>query len=280
MFEAFQYTFPPLPTQRKIAAILSAYDDLIENNTRRIKILEEMAQAIYREWFVHFRFPGHEGVKLVESELGLVPDGWEVKSIGKLISLHVNGGWGEATQSEQFSRPAYVIRGTDIPKVRSGSIVECPLRFHKPSNLASRILRDEDILMEISGGSNDQPVGRVLFVRQSLLSQFDEDVICASFCKLLRVDQNQIYPGNIYFHLREIYDNRQIMKYQVQSTGITNFKSTHFLENEKICIPKKSIQTIFMNLVEPLINQIYILGHNISCLTNNSRFAATQTYQR
>jgi len=67
----------PLPIQRKIAAILSAYDDLIENNTRRIKILEEMAQAIYREWFVHFRFPGHEGVRMVESELGMIPEGWE-----------------------------------------------------------------------------------------------------------------------------------------------------------------------------------------------------------
>ena len=72
---------PPLPTQRKIAAILSAYDDLIENNTRRIAILEEMAQAIYREWFVHFRFPGHEQVGMVDSELGLIPEGWEVASI-------------------------------------------------------------------------------------------------------------------------------------------------------------------------------------------------------
>ncbi len=68
---------PPLATQRKIAAILSAYDDLIENNTRRIEILEEMAQRIYREWFVHFRFPGHEDVPLVDSELGPIPEGWE-----------------------------------------------------------------------------------------------------------------------------------------------------------------------------------------------------------
>ena len=68
---------PPLPTQRKIASILSAYDDLIENNTRRIAILEEMAQAIYREWFVNFRFPGHENVKLVDSPLGQIPEGWE-----------------------------------------------------------------------------------------------------------------------------------------------------------------------------------------------------------
>jgi type I restriction enzyme S subunit len=69
---------PDLPTQRKIAGILSAYDDLIENNLRRIKILEEMAQSLYREWFVHFRFPGHESAKFVDSELGLIPKGWEV----------------------------------------------------------------------------------------------------------------------------------------------------------------------------------------------------------
>lgn len=79
--EQISFSFPPLPTQRKIAAILSAYDDLIENNNRRIKILEEMAQLIYTEWFVNFRFPGHENVKMVESELGLIPEGWEVKKV-------------------------------------------------------------------------------------------------------------------------------------------------------------------------------------------------------
>jgi type I restriction enzyme S subunit len=72
---------PPLPVQRKIAATLSAYDDLIENNTRRIAILEAMAQAIYREWFVEFRFPGHEKVKLVNSPLGKIPEGWTCKEL-------------------------------------------------------------------------------------------------------------------------------------------------------------------------------------------------------
>jgi len=78
---------PDLPTQKKIASILTAYDDLIENNSRRIRILEEMAQMIYREWFVHYRFPGHESVRLVDSgtELGMVPEGWEVKQIGDVI---------------------------------------------------------------------------------------------------------------------------------------------------------------------------------------------------
>lgn len=75
---------PPVPTQRRIASILSAYDELIENNQRRIRILEEMARSLYREWFVHFRYPGHESVPLVDSPLGQIPQGWEVKKLGDI----------------------------------------------------------------------------------------------------------------------------------------------------------------------------------------------------
>jgi type I restriction enzyme S subunit len=75
---------PDLTTQRKIAGILSAYDDLIENNLRRIKILEEMAQSLYREWFVHFRFPGHESAKFVDCGPGRIPEGWKPASLGSL----------------------------------------------------------------------------------------------------------------------------------------------------------------------------------------------------
>ncbi len=75
---------PPLPIQRRIAGILSAYDELIENSQRRIKILESMARSLYREWFVHFRFPGHESVPRVPSALGDIPQGWEVKKLGEI----------------------------------------------------------------------------------------------------------------------------------------------------------------------------------------------------
>ena len=75
--------------QRKIAAVLSAYDELIENNLRRIEILEAMAQAVYREWFVNFRYPGHENVALVDSPLGPIPEGWEVRRSRDLIEAHV-----------------------------------------------------------------------------------------------------------------------------------------------------------------------------------------------
>ena len=80
-------TLPSMAEQRRIAAILSAYDDLIENNTRRIAILEEMARRIYEEWFVRFRFPGYEGVRMVESKLGLVPEGWSVQGLYDVADL-------------------------------------------------------------------------------------------------------------------------------------------------------------------------------------------------
>lgn len=77
ILETIPVFFPPLPEQQRIAAILSAYDDLIANNRRRIEILEEMARRIYREWFVEFRFPGHENVNFVDSPMGKIPEGWE-----------------------------------------------------------------------------------------------------------------------------------------------------------------------------------------------------------
>jgi type I restriction enzyme S subunit len=86
--EKLTLRLPPLSTQHKIATILRSYDDLIENNTRRIKILEEMAQVLYGEWFVNFRFPGHEKVKMVKSQLGMVPEGWEVKKLGDVVTIH------------------------------------------------------------------------------------------------------------------------------------------------------------------------------------------------
>ena len=77
----YEVAIPPLPVQQRIASILSAYDELIENSQRRIKILETMARGLYREWFVHFRFPGHENHPRVASALGEIPNGWEVKRV-------------------------------------------------------------------------------------------------------------------------------------------------------------------------------------------------------
>jgi type I restriction enzyme, S subunit len=84
LLKSIEIELPPLPVQQRIAGVLSAYDELIENSQRRIKILESMARALYREWFVHFRFPGHENHPRFASPLGEIPKGWEVKKLGEI----------------------------------------------------------------------------------------------------------------------------------------------------------------------------------------------------
>jgi type I restriction enzyme S subunit len=118
-------TLPPLATQRRIAKILSAYDELIENNQRRIRILEEMARALYREWFVRFRFPGHQGVPIESSRDGDIPAGWEVKRIGEHFKTVLGG-------TPSRAKPEYWENGT-VPWINSGKVNE--LRITEPSEL-------------------------------------------------------------------------------------------------------------------------------------------------
>lgn len=86
--EGFQFFLPPLEVQHSVCNVLDSIDDLIENNRRRVELLEQMARAIYREWFVHFRYPGHEDVPLVDSALGPIPQGWEVMPVSKAILIN------------------------------------------------------------------------------------------------------------------------------------------------------------------------------------------------
>jgi type I restriction enzyme S subunit len=111
---------PPIEIQRRIAAILSAYDDLIENNTRRIVILEEMARRLYEEWFVHFRFPGHEGVKIVESEIGAVPEGWTVKTVQD--AFEILGGGTPSKQVDEYWQGGDISWYTPTDLTKSGDI--------------------------------------------------------------------------------------------------------------------------------------------------------------
>lgn len=95
---------PELPSfaeQRRIAGILSAYDELIENNQRRIRILEDVARSLYREWFVYFRYPGHESVPLADSPLGQIPQGWEVKTVADTFEIS-GGGTPSRKQTEYW----------------------------------------------------------------------------------------------------------------------------------------------------------------------------------
>jgi type I restriction enzyme S subunit len=141
--DSLDVVVPPLPIQRRIAGILSAYDDLIENSQRRIKILEAMARALYREWFVHFRFPGHEGVPRVASAVGEVPEGWEVRRPGDFVTTKY--GYTESTNIEPVG-PKY-LRGMDINKTSFIDWSEVPYCPISPEDHAAYRLRVGDVVV-------------------------------------------------------------------------------------------------------------------------------------
>jgi type I restriction enzyme S subunit len=257
---------PPLPVQQLIAGILSTYDELIENSQQRIKILEAMARALYREWFVHFRFPDNENLPRVASTLGEIPQGWEVKKLGEIISAHIGGGWGKETPDQEHTEPAWVIRGTDIPEARYSQIAGVPHRVHTASNLRSRRLTAGDIVFEVSGGSKGQPVGRTLLITSELLTSLGGDVICASFCKRIQPDLDGYGSELLYLSFLEGYESGEIEQYQVQSTGISNFKWTEYIANTDRVVPPAALRKQFREHVAPLFTQVAMLGRKIQNL--------------
>jgi len=169
IIKAIEIPLPPLKTQHRIASILSAYDDLIENNQKQIKLLEEAAQRLYKEWFVDLRFPNYENTPVVDG----VPEGWRYIPLENVISYEIGGGWGEENVTEKFEKPAYVIRGTDFYGITHGNISDIPYRYHTESNLSSRELSDGDIIFEVSGGSKTEGVARTVLIREALLESYN-----------------------------------------------------------------------------------------------------------
>jgi len=136
---SFDFLVPPLSIQRRISGILSAYDDLIEKSQRRIKILEEMARRLYREWFVHFRFPGHEDCRFVESPLGAIPEGWEVRRLGDIAVVN--------RSTVNARNPPDRLRYIDIASVSPGRIDGVTdYLFSEAPGRARRIVGHGDIL--------------------------------------------------------------------------------------------------------------------------------------
>jgi type I restriction enzyme, S subunit len=198
---------PSPPIQCKIASILSAYDALIENNTHRISILEKMAHMLYQEWFVQFRFPGHEQVTMVESEMGMIPEGWEIRELGAVLTLQ--RGFDLPTSQRQTGNiPVYAATGingmhneakTKGPGVitgRSGSIGTVmyvkedfwPLNttlwvknFHLATPIYSFYLLNNINLSTLNSGAavptlnrNDVHKVKILLPSKMLISQFTD----------------------------------------------------------------------------------------------------------
>ncbi len=156
VFEEHRLEIHDYPLQQKITSVLSAYDDLIENNLRRIQILEEMAQLIYQEWFINFRFPGHEKVKFVDSELGKIPEEWEVKKLVDVIELAYGKGL-KASERKGGSVPVFGSGG--ILGYHNQSLVKGPgIIVGRKGNVGSVFWSDQDFF----------PIDTVFYVKTTI----------------------------------------------------------------------------------------------------------------
>ena len=127
MLHHLQVSVPDADTQEAVASILSAYDDLIENNRRRIRLLERAAHLLYREWFVHLRFPGHEEVPVIDG----LPEGWQRRPLGEIAPLS----YGKALKKEDRIAGAYPVYGSSIGDLRTVDACSSPLNWSwKDSN--------------------------------------------------------------------------------------------------------------------------------------------------
>ena len=234
----------------EIASILSAYDDLIENNLKRIKLLEEKAQLHYKELMQEMSYSKTKREEYIKD----------------CLAFYIGGGWGEEDYKEGFTEPAFVIRGTDIPDTKKGEVKGVPFRYHKESNLASRIMQAGDIVFEVSGGSKGQPVGRSLLITEKLLALFGQPVMCASFCKLLRPNET-VSPEFFYLYLLASYENGVIVQYKKHSaSNIVNYGFEEFIGEQKITIPKETELKAFTEKVKPIFTLISTLGEQNSKL--------------
>jgi type I restriction enzyme S subunit len=245
---------PPLPTQRKIAAILSAYDDLIENNTRRIKILEEMAQALYHEWFVHFRFPGHEGVRLVESELGLVPEGWEIKRLGDVAT--VKGGkrlpLGKLVQDKKTDHPYLRVVDFGERRLDRSAIKYIDDDVHRAIN--RYIITSDDVYISIAG-----TIGRIGLVPEDLSgANLTENAAKISLIH----DRRDKYL--LLYHLISSNGQNQIM---AKTGGTSQPKLALFkIEEIQVVWPPEYLRIQFVKLVAECEKLIEVLDRRVVLL--------------
>lgn len=239
-FPDFLVELPDLPTQRRIASILSAYDDLIENNRRQIKLLEEAAQRLYREWFVELCFPGHEGVKVVDG----VPEGWMKGTVDNIVKL---------LSGYPFKSSEYVSSGKyrliTIKNVKDGEFSPDNVDYidQLPDKVPSHcILTEGDILLSLTGN-----IGRVCIVNgyNYLLNQ--------------RVAKLQtLHPAYAYcmFRSKEMLNKMTALSNGVAQQNLSPIRA----EKIRILIPSSNLLFQFKNIVEPIISQIILLNNQIT----------------
>lgn len=239
----FTIPLPPLPTQRRIASILSAYDDLIENNLKRIKLLEEAAQHIYREWFVHFRFPGWEEVEFGEDGL---PEGWAMKSFSEAVQINPK------TTPDKETLSPYI----PMKSLSENNMVISEIEERLPKG-GAKFINGDTLFARITPCLENGKTGFVQFLENSQVATGSTEFIVFRETEFT----NRYF---IYITSRNYRFRQNAIKSMTGSDGRQRVKPEAF-EKYRFPLPPKKLMSRFGELCAPIFDKIQILtSHNQS----------------
>lgn len=253
----FGVPLPPISTQRKIAAVLAAYDELIENNLRRIEILEEMAQAVYREWFVNFRYPGHENVPLVDSPLGPIPDEWEMRRLDEVAALHRGRSYRTANLVDDGGWPFLNLKCID----RDGGFRRSGLKRYDGPIKPHQLARTGDVVVALT----DMTQERRIVARAARVPKLNESeaVMSMDLLRVEPVDRND--KSFVYGTLRFSSFPDQVKQY-ANGANVLHLSPDRIAEFE-LPIPPRELRQRFAEVAEPLVE----LSDNLELQNANLR---------
>jgi type I restriction enzyme S subunit len=224
---------PPLPTQRKVASILSAYDLLVSNNDRRIELLHQMASRVFREWFIAFRCPGHKNLKVSKSQLGRAPDGWRVGTLIDLCSSIADGDWIETKDQGGAD-----YRLLQVSNIGLGHFVETDNHRCITEDTFKRLRCQEVLPGDILISRMPRPTGRAWLVTPQPWR-----MITAVDVAIVEID---LRKGNPYFILELLNSSEHLARVEERTTGTTRPRiSRSSLASIPILIPPLSLQDRF-----------------------------------
>lgn len=252
----FQVDLPPLPIQRRIAGILSAYDDLIENSQRRIKILEEMARRLYREWFVHFRFPGHEACRFADSPLGEVPEGWAAVKIGAVADVFRGRSYRSVDLCEEGGLPFLNLKCLD----RDGGFRRSGLKGYSGDYKQSQIARKGDIVMAVT----DMTQERRIVARVALVPTLDNEYGVISM-DLVRVEPRPNIPKAFLYSFLRYSPFPDEVKHHANGANVLHLSPDRVTDYE-FAQPDVELMNRYSKLTEPIFEEIDTLDNGLANL--------------
>ena len=255
---------PSISYQKKVSAIIKSLDDKIEVNRRINDNLEQQAQALFRSWFVDFE--PFRDQPFVESELGMIPEGWRVGRYEEIIEMTISGDWGKEKREGKYVHKVACIRGCDFQDIKNGLRGNTPERYILEKNYQSKHFHHNDVLVEISGGTQTVSTGRVCPVSQLLIDKFNADIVCTNFCRVIR--PIAAYAAYLYYSWLYKYNGKVMFGYENGTSGIKNFRIKDFISVEPVVIPPADLLGKFQQFVDSVQLQIQTRGSESSRLAS------------